>query len=756
MDLQNQGQNNQNPEMETIDLAVLGKTLLAHKKIIALAMLICFLCTSIFVAVNPPTYQTSALVQVSNSNSGGSSSFTALASAAGGMGMGMGLNSSASQSNIEITLIHSDYILQPVIHELGLDIAVQPKYFPLIGAYFAHQYMGDVPAPPKFGCTSFAWGGEKINVALFNPPADDRMENYLLIAGDQGHYQLQSPNGSPILQGRVGEVELSPAGDISILVTTLQARPGTVFYVTKHYETAILDHLRSTLNVSELAPPNTTMANTGILQISMNSPDSALAKRIIDAVVHLAVTQNSKQQTAKDAQLLQFVQKQLPITQKNLNQAETALNRYQAESGILNLSDQSKILLTQISQIDNQLAANELNEATLLQTYTSKDPIIQNINIKQQSLNKQKAKVQAVLSALPLKDQQAINLMRNAKAQSMVYTLLLNTYQQTLLAKAAVTSDVSVLTNAQIPDEPNPSYTLLILLASLLGGFIIGSLLVLALHFLRDGISDPYWAEKELGIRTLAIIPFSKIQAKAKKAFDKKEATALPILSKTNPDDIAIESIRSLRTNLLFSMKEHKTNVVAVGGVVPQTGKSFVSVNLATILSESGKRVLLIDADMRRGYLNQYFKLSHAPGLSEALEKVYPLEKIIRCTEIENLDFLSTGIFPRNPSELLLGDRFAEIIQLVSTQYDVVVIDAPPILAVNDASLIAQQAGINYLVIPGSQLKAHEIESAVRRFYNDGVKITGTLFNFSKKMHEQTSTYGQSYGRYAQYYKSKQ
>ncbi len=757
MDLHAQNQKNQNPEMKTIDLTELAQILWIHKGLIALVMLVFLICSSLFVTLKLPIYQTSALIQVSSQNNGGSA-FSSMAALGGGASFGGG---NASQADIEMTLINSDYILQPVMHELGLDILVQPKFLPIIGAYLANQYQGFGPAPVKFGLSHYAWGGEKIKVAFFSPPFDDRMQEYTLIAKNSGHYVLFSPDGRFILNGKVGQIELNSTENVSILVTDLSARSGTPFYVEKRSETDVLLNMRNALKTMELSPPSSTggqlgAGETGLIQLSVNSTNPTAAKTMINAIIQLTANQNSKQQASKNQKLLDFIQKQLPIAQRNLSASESALNLYQAKSGVLNLSEQSRMLLTQITQIDNQITLNEMNQATLLQTYTEKDPIIQNINLKQHLLTLQKLKIQNELADLPMKDQQAIDLMRNVKVQNSIYILLLNKYQQTLLTKTEITSQVTILNDAQIPDEPMPAHSLLILLASLLLGLIIGSLIVLSFHLLGGRISDPYWSEKELGIHTLAIIPFSKEQAKGKKNFDAKKIKAIPILAKSNADDLSIESIRSLRTNLLFTMKKNKTNVVSIGGIVPKTGKSFISINLAVVLSESAKRVLLIDADMRRGYLNQYFKLSHSPGLSEALENIYPLEKIIRRTSIENLDFMSTGIFPHNPSELLLSDRFAEIIQHVATQYDVVIIDAPPILAVNDASVIAQQAGINYIVIPGNQLKADEIKVAVRRFYNDGVKINGSLFNFAKKNLEQTSSYGQSYGRYAKYTKREQ
>jgi tyrosine-protein kinase Etk/Wzc len=137
------------------------------------------------------------------------------------------------------------------------------------------------------------------------------------------------------------------------------------------------------------------------------------------------------------------------------------------------------------------------------------------------------------------------------------------------------------------------------------------------------------------------------------------------------------------------------------------------------------------------------------------LTEVYPLEKAVRRTDVKDLDFMSTGLFPHNPSELLLHNRFKDLLALLSGQYDVVLVDAPPILAVNDASLIAQTCGINLLVIPGGQLKTQDIEAAVRRFYADGVKLHGTIFNFVKRIYNDTSFYNSHY-RYAKYYKRDQ
>ncbi len=740
MNLQLDSKAQSNQLAETINVMEILQVLLTRKWLLIVMACIGLLIGSVVAIRSPLIYQPFALIQIDQKNNMLSS--MNLPSAV----MSNQMDQSASQSDIEMTLMQSPYILEPVIRALGLNIEVTPKRLPIIGGLLAAMGFGQD-------------AHKLIHVSLFNTPTDEHMQAYTLVVKSSSSYQLFSPTDQLVLTGHVGQVESSSDGTVSILVTDLNAPAGMVFDVSNTSMTKLLRNLSTSLQMTELSPPDQgggSIGQTGIIQLSMNTANPDLAKKIIDYVIGFTVNASSKAASAQNQKLLTFIKNQIPITQTNLNTAEINLNAYQAKTGIASLSIQSQTVLKQITSIDSKISANQMNKAQLLQIYTQKNPIIQNINLENQTLEAQRGQLQSTLATLPLKDQKIVDLMRNVKAQQAIYALLLTKYQQTVLANAATTSDIHVLTYTQIPDEPLPSHIPLTILASGLAGVIVGALISLALHFVQGGITDPYWAEKELGIRTLAIIPFSKAQARAKKAFDKKETTSIPILAQTEPDDICVESIRSLRTNLLLNMKEHHSNIVSVGGVIPATGKSFVSVNLAVILAESGKRVLLIDADMRRGYLNQYFELSHSPGLSEALENVYPLEKIVRRTKIGNLDFISTGLFPRNPSELLLGERFGEMLQILSSQYDVVIIDAPPILVVTDASLIAQKAGINYMVIPGSQLKAHEIESAVRRFYNDGVKINGVLFNFAKKMHEQTSKYGHSYGRYAQYYQRKQ
>lgn len=734
--------NNQNNQLDTrvIDLHELAKTLWVKKKIIAVVMAIAFIVASTYIMLLVPVYQPSALIQVSSSQNSGMSAF-AMASGSG--------QQEASQDQIEMALIQSPYILRPTIQVLNLDVSIVPHYFPIIGEYIARHYHGEGVASAKLGLSHYAWGGETWALDYFIAPFSKG--NYKLVMGEKQSYQLFSPNGRLLLTGHAGEASTSQDGTVGLRWKALNLRPGTDLYLTKYPMVSTLKNLSGGLQVNELSGSGDSGGDTGLVQLSYNSSNPALAAKILNTVVKLIYEDNLNQRSLQSDKTLEFIQKQLPVAKKTLTDAQTQMNLYQAKNGMINFTDHSKLILENFAQVNDQLLQINGMLAQYSQSYTNENPIMQSLMLQADSLQKQKTALQTQLTSLPLKDQQVMNMMLELRVKQQTYSMLLMKEQQSELDKAGTLGDIRVLDLAAVPDEALPVAKVSILLAALLAGFIIGCAIILIWHQFKNMVTDPYWVERELGIRTIGILPFSKEQMLAKKAYDDKVSRRIKILTLSHPEDPCVEAIRSLRTSLFFALKEKKTNVANITGVTPATGKSFIAVNLGVILAQSGKRVVLIDADMRRGYLNRYFGKSHAPGLSELLNGAVGLNEAIHTTDVKGLDFIPTGLYPDHPSELLLRDEFKDMLKVLSENYDLVLIDSPPILAVNDASVIAKEVPVNYLVVPGGQLKPKEIEAAVRRFYNDGVSLTGSLFNFAKQNVEKMSTH--TYHSYATYYK---
>jgi tyrosine-protein kinase Etk/Wzc len=172
-----------------------------------------------------------------------------------------------------------------------------------------------------------------------------------------------------------------------------------------------------------------------------------------------------------------------------------------------------------------------------------------------------------------------------------------------------------------------------------------------------------------------------------------------------------------------------RNNILMVIGPTPSAGKSFVAANLAILHAEIGSKVVLIDADMRRGHLASLFSESNRGGLSEVLSERMALRSALRPTSIDGLTFLSCGVRPENPAALLMKPRFKEVLERLGSQFDLVIIDTPPFLAVTDASIIASEAGASLLVLRSGMQSEQEIADTVKKMERAEGRIAGAVFN---------------------------
>jgi tyrosine-protein kinase Etk/Wzc len=289
------------------------------------------------------------------------------------------------------------------------------------------------------------------------------------------------------------------------------------------------------------------------------------------------------------------------------------------------------------------------------------------------------------------------------------------------------------------PEKPlKPNRPLIVALAVVTGLFL-GTMIAFARKAMMGGIDDPQKIERLLHARVVyATIPHSSNQDKlTRKA--KGDGGALPLLARVIPEDAAVESLRSFRAALQFAMPHFRNNIVMFAGPTHGLGKSFVSANFAAVMAASGKRVLLIDADMRNGQLHRYFTVKRERGLSDAILGKLHVEEVIRHDVVENLDFLPTGELPANRSEFLLHLNFGSLLEQVSAYYDLVLIDPPPLLAVADALIIGAHAGAVFIVTRSGLTNESEINESIKRLNHAGISPQGVLFN---DMAPRLGTYG--------------
>ena len=213
------------------------------------------------------------------------------------------------------------------------------------------------------------------------------------------------------------------------------------------------------------------------------------------------------------------------------------------------------------------------------------------------------------------------------------------------------------------------------------------------------------------------------------------------------PDDVAVEALRALRSSLEFCMDEGMSPIIGVSGLIPGVGKSFISVNLAALFAGLGKKVLLIDADLRKGRLHKEFGIKRTGGLSQVLLRETKLEESIHQTEVENLYLMACGNVPSNPSELLGSKHYTDMIEELNKQFDLIIIDTPPIMLVTDAALACRVASQVVMVIEYNKHSIDAIQDGMAQLLK-GNSSAHASFVINKYEHGHSDGYGYKYGKY--------
>ena len=487
---------------------------------------------------------------------------------------------------------------------------------------------------------------------------------------------------------------------------------------------------------------------TGVLGLNYQGTDKQHITEVLNAILAAYSQQNIERRSAETAQTLKFLDEQLPELRQQLDVAEREFNTFRQQFNTVDVTKESELYLTQSISLETQKAQLEQQVAEASAKYTNEHPVMQQMNAQLAAINKRINQLEGTLKQLPDLQRRYLQLFREVEVKQQLYTALLNSYQQLRIAKAGEIGNVRVVDTAVEPLEPiKPKKLQILILSIFLGGFL-GTLLALLRNMLRSGIKDSSQIENELDLPVYATVPRSPAQNGYIKLAKKKKY--IPILAVKNSDDIAIESLRSMRTAIHFALSNARNNIVMISGPAPEVGKSFISTNLAAILAQSQKRVLLIDADLRRGYIHKYFNQNHQPGLAEYLNKQATLNEVIKATDIPGLDLLTRGKSPVNPSELLSTPLFGEMLTQLSSQYDHILIDTSPILAVTDGIIISQHAGVNLLIARYAQTQMKELELTVNRFEQAGVKVSGVILN---DIQRSSAGYGYGYN-YAYSYKA--
>lgn len=689
---------------DEISLGELIAELWIGRWVIAICTAIALIAGAFYIWISTPIYSVDALVHVEQKKS---SAASAVFSDLGGF------FSDQSPAQTEIEIIRSRMVLGRVVQNLHLDLSATPELLPIIGK----ALLRGKPNYPALRCDSL-----RIPDALIGTP-------FIITALENGRFDwsIQEEDELSIAQGRVGDLisGIYNGDTLQLRITALTASEGDRFHLKKNPLLRSINNLRSNFTVVEKG------RQTGMLSLSLTHPNPHQGSKILNEVIHQYVRQNMERKAEEASKTLEFLQGQTPELRQKLDLAEEALNQFRIKTGSVDLSQEAELMLRQSVELEGQMLSMQQKKEELLRLYKEDHDAVLTINQQMETLSKEGRAIESKVRTLPRTQQEVIRLSRDVQVNNELYTSLLNNIQQLQMVRAGEIGNARIVDQALPTLKPIKPKKALIMALALLLGLFGGTGIIFLRRTLLKRVEDPRLIESKLGLAVYVTIPHSEYQSQEIPKTTTHHTPGTHLLAFRNPEDVAMESLRSLRTTLHFGMMDAPNKIIMMTGPSPGIGKSFVVSNFAAILAQAGNKVLLIDGDMRMGYLHRAFGIKHRRnGLSEILSnQISDWKSAVQQTEIEGLHLISTGQLPPNASELLMSPRFTDFTAEASELYDYILIDTPPVLAVTDAAIIGATSGTTLMVLKEGVHTLEEIRLASKRLENSGIRLKGVVFN---------------------------
>jgi tyrosine-protein kinase Etk/Wzc len=721
------------PSDDEVSPLDLWHNIVSSKRIFFYIVAIFVIAALIYSIFARPTYKATVLIQVDQQQA---SALGALSDVASALDMNKSLDG-------ELDILNSRAVIGKAVSATHADTTITvDNRFPVFGALYARlNGSATTVAPAPLGLNSFAWGGEHLTLDKFVlPPSMYGKKVYLTITSPD-KWRLEENDDTVLASGRVGQTLLFPVQtkdgvfEAKILVAGLAGRSGTRFELVQVSEQTTIETLRKQLKVEE------TTKDSSMIQLSLKALDPVFAANFANSLANAYVALNISHRSEQARLSLQFLSGKLPALRGELERSEDRLNRYRIATKTIDIEDQTEALLTQSAALIKQGTLVELNLEAAKAQFNEFHPSVKALQAQKTAIDAMESAVSQEIQKLPSTQQDYLRLARDVTVNTQLYTALLSNAQQLEIAEAGTTGNVSVIDLAVPPEKADWPKAPIVIGAGAVGGTLIAFVVVQLLGSLRGSLRDPLQVERVANVPLYAVVPTSKGQAVLLKEARRK-GQSVALLAASDPSDPSIEALRSLRGTLKFALVGTASNVVLFTGATQGLGKTFTSANFSYLLALNGDRVLVIDADMRRSGLSEYFTGAKQGGLAEVLAGTVSLREATQTTGIDNLYMLPAGKrVPPNPSELLERPTFAELLREASAEYDYVVIDSPPVLPVSDAVTIAQQCSAVFLVVRSDVTSARQLTETINRLQHARVTVSGLVFNgFS------AGRYGYGYG----------
>jgi tyrosine-protein kinase Etk/Wzc len=702
---------------ESVFEAYLAAIVESRKMVLAI-MIIASMIGGLVVIKQHTVYEATVLIQVEDSANSSKNLLGDLAS----------MFDVKAAATAEIEIIRSNMVIAHALDKLKLDLNVAPKYFPVIGFWIARHHK-KLSEPGLFGYGGYVWGDESVNVELFELPKQLVGHQFLIVSEGDGHYKLRALSRNIVLHGKVG-VPLKanvPGGELILLVGSMRGKAGAQFHLSKGSKHKTLQNYQSALVIVEQGK------QSGIISVKLKGANPHLISKVLNEIGREYVRQNVERKSEEAKKALVFLQEQLPSFKEKLEASEANLNNFRQMYGTIDLPEEGRLLLRQT--VDIQLAINDLKQKKreLLIQYTDKHPSVIGY---EDMIRKRIAEAKIIedrILKLPEVNQDLVRLNREVKVNSDLYTTLLNNEQQLRLVKAGKMGNARLIDEALVPDYPINNKPVIVVIYSVVFGLMLGLGAAIARKILFGYKISGTEIEEKLGLNVYGAIPFSRKQDEL--FAPKLEAEkAMKLLVNESPFDIAIEALRAFAAGVCYGLQDEKSKVIMISGPTSSQGTTFTAANLAVLLVETGKSVVLVDADLRHGAISQCYGIDASIGLSDIIYNNDDYSQCIQTTILKNLwgvslDVVSSGLNQNSPTEVFIHQRSKDFFQWLSTEYDYVVIDTPAVLEYSDALLLLPYTNALFILARVGETSISDLREVDKRCRLAGKSVDGVLLN---------------------------
>jgi tyrosine-protein kinase Etk/Wzc len=663
-------------------------------RVVAGSTVLALVLGAAWVLCAPPSYTASILIQVN-----GDQAARVLAPEQPGP-------EQAGAANDEMEVLRSRQVLGAAVDETAAAIEVRPLRTPVIGAALDRARA----RLAAFGLASAA-PPVRIEVAAFELPAAFEDKRFVLSVGTRGRYVLAGPALARPLAGQVGTPLRAqvPGGTLTLSVRALDAAGGERFALVRRDRLDTIETLQRRLAV-ELRGKQ-----SNVIGVLLAGSDPARLAALLDAIGRAYMVQNSTSRAGEAAQRSAVIERELPRLQQELEAAENRYDAARHSRGTVNSQEETKTLLQRSVLAQERIESLRQRRDQLAARYAPEHPDMLVLAEQLKSAQAQLDDVKAAMRRIPQVEQDVLSPERDLKVRTEAYAAMLAAARKLRVESASPLASARLIDRAEAPARPASPRAGVALPIALLSGLVLGVLAAWLRQALSNRVADPFALQQQLGLPFSALVPHA----------------ARPRRRKPSPDqyDEVVESMRRFVAVLGPALSTARNNIVLVTGPAARAGSSFVAGHLAAALAASGSRVLLVDADLRRGQLAARFKLAPGLGLAELLSGDATLEQALRPRVAERLDLLPAGAPPAAAAGLPGDPALGATLAALARAYDYVLVDAAPALAVSDALMLGRHAGAIFTVVRAGVSTIDEVGETMRQFDQAGQALVGFVFN---------------------------